>query len=79
MARGRPADLPRALGWLLALAGGSVFGFMTFGYVFAGLAAGGFSTDAGSLILLLGSTVLGLLALIAGIRIIRAHPRNQSS
>jgi hypothetical protein len=79
MARGRPADLPRALGWLLALAGGSVFGFMTFGYVFAGLAAGGSSADAGSVILFLGCTALGLVGSIAGIRIIRAHPRNHAN
>jgi zinc transporter ZupT len=66
MVRGRSEDLPPALGWLLAVAGGLVVGFVTIGYVPASFAVGGFSADAGSLIVFLGFVLLGVLALLAG-------------
>jgi hypothetical protein len=75
MVMGSPAQLPRWFGWLLAVVGGLLFGFNIFLYVFAGLAAGGFATDEGSLTLIAGFALIGLLGFIAGIRIVRAHAR----
>jgi hypothetical protein len=69
-------DDPRGVGWTLAIAGGITFGFLTLAYIHAALVTGRLSTEAGILVAVGLPALGGLLAMIAGIRILRANSKD---
>ncbi|MGI8616599.1 MAG: hypothetical protein ACR2L4_07450 [Actinomycetota bacterium] len=71
MDRGGPGDLPRWLGWALAIPCGVTFVFRTFVIIVVVLASHTIESEV--FVPLLTVDLLALLGLIAGIRILKAQ------